>query len=267
MKVFLLGCGNIGRFLAKAAQDMDEVEEIIINDNHPEFIIDFISSLTKACLVDSFELIDEVDLVVEAASQEAARMILPMALSKGKDIMVLSVGALVDDDFREECRRLSKENGGRIMIPSGALCGGDGLRSAAVAGLNEVELISTKGPKSLKGVKYLEDKGIDVEAIETKTVLFRGSAREAVRLFPKNVNVSATVSLLGVGFDRTMVTVILDPEAKDNSHELIAHGDFGTIHTKTSNRPFPENPATSYLAALSAVSALRRIISNEWIGI
>ena len=267
MRVFLLGCGTIGRVLAKAADDMEMVEETIIFDKYPERLASFTSELRKACVTDSLDHMAEADLVVEAASQEAACMALPMALGMGKDILVMSVGALVDDTFREECRELSKRKGGRIMVPSGAVSGADGLHSAAAGGLRRVELTTIKGPKSLRNIPFLEERGIDVDSFKDLTVLFRGSARDAVRQFPRNVNVSATVSLLGLGFDDTVVTIAVDPDSDENRHILEAEGDFGSLLAETRNVPFPDNPATSYLAALSAVAALRRAVDNEWVGI
>ena len=93
------------------------------------------------------------------------------------------------------------------------------------------------------------------------------TARDAVKLFPKNINVAATVSLLGVGFDKTKVTIVVDPSFHSNSHELRVKGEFGQMTCHTYNVPSPDNPKTSYLAAMSAISALKRIVRNEWIGI
>ncbi|MBR2255038.1 MAG: aspartate dehydrogenase, partial [Candidatus Methanomethylophilaceae archaeon] len=207
------------------------------------------------------------DLVIEAASQDAAHALLPRVVSRGVDVMVMSVGALVDDDFRKMVADKAKECEARIYIPSGAICGTDGLRSSSVGGLEEVELITTKGPKSLSGIEYVINKGIDVDSLTEPTVVYSGPAREAVKLFPKNVNVAATVSLLGLGFDRTKVTVVVDPETKSNSHELRIKGEFGQMTCHTYNVPSPDNPRTSYLAHMSAISALKRIVRNEWIGI
>ena len=147
------------------------------------------------------------------------------------------------------------------------MCGLDGLRSSSVGELEEVELVTTKGPRSLSGIQYVIDQGIDVDAVTERTIVYSVPAREAVKLFPKNVNVAATVSLLGIGFDRTKVTVVLDPEIRSNSHELRIKGEFGMMDCHTFNVPSPDNPKTSYLAAMSAISALKRIVRNEWIGI
>ncbi|MDR0309305.1 MAG: aspartate dehydrogenase, partial [Candidatus Methanoplasma sp.] len=207
------------------------------------------------------------DLVIEAASQAAAREILPAVVARGVDIMIMSVGSLVDDDFRTMIFEKARVSEAKVYIPTGALCGCDGLRSASAGGLDEVELITMKGPKSLLGVEYMESRGIDVEKITEVTTIYSGHAREAVKLFPRNVNVAATVALLGVGFDKTKVTVVVDPAIKSNSHELRIRGEFGEMTCQTRNIPEPDNPRTSHLATLSAIAALKRIVRNEWFGI
>lgn len=268
MRITIVGCGSIGSKLAKAADEMAEVKRIYLIDINKDVAEKAAKGLNKAIVVNSVEEeLYHCDLVIEAASQDAAKDILSKAVGRGVDIMLMSVGALVDDDFRTLMFDRAKNNGSRIFIPSGAVCGTDGLRAAAIDELDSVELISTKGPNSLAKVKYVEDKGIDVHALKEKTTIFSGPAREAVQLFPKNVNVAATVSLLGIGFDRTTVTIVLDPTSKSNSHELVVKGKFGMTNCHTFNVPSPENPRTSYLASLSAISALKRIIRNEWIGV
>ena len=89
---------------------------------------------------------------------------------------------------------------------------------------------------------------------------------EAVKLFPKNINVAASVSLVGLGFQRTLVTIIADPSATENVHRVVATGDFGKFTVEMSNIPSPKNPRTSYIAVLSAVSAVKKIVGNVWYG-
>jgi aspartate dehydrogenase len=268
MRITIVGCGSIGSKLAKAADEMKEVKRIYLVDVRKELAEQTAAKLKKAIVVDSVEEeLYHCDLVIEAAAQAAAREILPKVVARGVDIMVMSVGTFVDDDFRTLVFEKAKISEAKIYIPTGALCGTDGLRSASVDHLDEVELITMKGPKSLADVQYLIDKGIEVEKIAERTTVYSGTAREAVKIFPKNVNVAATVSLLGVGFDRTKVTVVLDPEIKSNSHELRIRGKFGEMVCHTYNYPEPDNPKTSHLATLSAISALKRIVRNEWFGI
>jgi len=268
MRITIIGCGSIGSKLAKAADEMNEVKRIYLMDIRKGTAEKVAAGLNKAIVIESVE--DELyhsDLVIESASQEAAKEILPKVVARGVDIMIMSVGSLVDDDFRTMVFDKAKVSEAKIYIPTGALCGVDGLRSASVDEMEEVELITMKGPKSLLGVKFIEEKGIDVEKITEKTTIYSGYAREAVKLFPRNVNVAATVSLLGIGFDKTKVTVVVDPDIKSNSHELRIKGKFGVMNCHTYNIPEPDNPKTSHLATLSAIAALKRIVRNEWFGV
>ncbi|MBE6520055.1 MAG: aspartate dehydrogenase [Candidatus Methanomethylophilaceae archaeon] len=268
MRITIVGCGSIGSRLALAADEMAEVKRIYLTDSVPGIAEELAARMKKAIVVEDVEEeLYHCDLVIESATQAAAKQILPKVVSRGVDIMVTSVGALVDDEFREMVMQKASECEAKVYIPSGAVCGTDGLRSSSVGELEEVELIVTKGPKSFHNVQYVIDKGIDVDQVKEKTVIYSGPAREAVKDFPKNVNVAATVSLLGIGFDRTKVTIVLDPETHSNSHELKLKGEFGEMDCHTFNVPYPDNPKTSYLAAMSTISALKRIVRNEWIGI
>jgi aspartate dehydrogenase len=271
MRILIIGCGSIGNVLAKAAQAMPEIDLIYFTDRSEQRARSRATEFSKGRLTgydDSsiIRSIAEVDLVIEAASQEAAKRFTPMCLERGRDVMVMSVGVFHDDAFRNNCFDLARRNKARLYIPSGAVCGTDGLRSAQ-GRIDEVHLITTKGPNGFHDVPYLVEKGVDVTKLTQPTVLFEGPAREAVRLFPKNVNVAATVSLMGLGFDRTRVTIVCDPRSTVNSHQLMAKGAFGELKAEIQNVPSPENPATSYLAALSAVSALKSIATNVWVGV
>ena len=268
MRITIVGCGSIGSKLAKAADEMAEVKRIYLMDEDAPRAEKLAAALNKAIIInDVEEELYHTDLVIEAASQRAATSIVPKVVARGVDIMIMSVGALVDDKFRAMVQEKATHAEAKIFIPSGAICGTDGLRSSAVGELEEVELITTKGPKSLEGVDWIVEHGIDVDKLTEPTTVFSGTARDAVKLFPKNINVAATVSLLGVGFDKTKVTIVVDPAIHSNSHELRIKGEFGQMVCHTFNVPSPDNPKTSYLAAMSAISALKRIVRNEWIGI
>ena len=268
MRITIVGCGSIGSKLAKFADGMEEVKRIYLLDVQKKLAEDLAATLNKAIVVDSVE--DELyhcDLVIEAASQEAAKEVAMMTVNRGVDIMIMSVGALVDDEYREAFFEKAKQTAAKIYIPSGAIAGTDVLRAAHIDEIESVELITTKGPKSLAHVKYLENNNIDVTKYDSPTIIYNGTAREAVKDFPQNINVAATVSLLGIGFDRTHVKIVVDPAATVNSHELRIRGAFGEAVCHTNNTPSPDNPKTSYLASLSAEAALKRIIRKQYIGI
>ncbi len=268
MRILIIGCGSIGTNLALTADSMPEVTKIYIFDCKPHAAKKLAEKTEKGIAVDSVE--EELyhsDLVIEAASQEAARTYIPVVVERGVNMVVMSVGALVDDDFREQILVKASEAEACIYIPSGAVSGLDGLRSSIEAGIDSVELITTKGPKSIEDVEYVLEQGIVVDDLKEKTEVFYGTAREAVKLFPKNINVAATVSMFGIGFDRTKVRIIVDPEATFNSHSLIYSGDFGRAECHTYNIPSPDNPRTSHLSVLSASHALRSLVKNVWIAI
>ena len=268
MRITILGCGTIGCKLARAADQMDEAKRIYLIDIVKEKAERLASQLNNAIVLESVE--DELyhcDLVIEAARQDAAREILLKTASRGVDIMVTSVGALVGDDFREMIFEKAKSCDARIFIPSGALFGTDGLRAASNDELAQVSLEFTAGKGSLAHVEYLESNGVDVNKIDKPTEMFRGTARDAVKLFPRNVNIAATVAILGVGFDKTEVSIVFDPAADTNTYVLTVEGRCGEAVSKTSSVDAPESPSTSNLSSLSAIAALKRIVRNEWAGI
>ena len=147
MRITIVGCGSIGTKLAEAADAMDEVKRIYLIDVVRPLAEELANKLNKAIVVDSVE--DELyhcDLVIEAASQAAASDVVYKTVSRGVDIMLMSVGALVDDEFREMVFEKARQTDAKVFIPSGALSGTDGLRSASLDELDEVELITKKGP-------------------------------------------------------------------------------------------------------------------------
>jgi aspartate dehydrogenase len=268
MRITIVGCGSRGRKLAEAADKMMEVKRIYLLDIKKERVEALAKSINKAEAVENVEEeLYHCDLVIECATQEAAREVLPKVVARGVDIMIMSVGALVDDDFRESIVEKAKQCDAKVYIPSGAISGTDGLRASTVGEIQKVELITTMPPLSFEGVKYVQEKGIDLKSIKENTILFTGTAREAVQLFPKNINVAATVSIMGIGFDKTMVTIAADPDIKINSHHLMIKGEFGELSSHTYNVPSTASPMTSNLSVFSAISAMQRIVMNQWVGI
>jgi aspartate dehydrogenase len=207
--------------------------------------------------------IEEVDLIMESASQEAVGELLPLAVERGKDILVMSVGGLMG---KEELINKAQEKNCHIFIPSGALAGLDAVQSANIGEIKNATLTTIKPPKALLGAPYIEQKGIDIFSFKEPTIIYEGNAKEAIKLFPANVNVAAALSLAGIGVDKTKVRIVVDPNAEKNIHKIEVEGDFGKIIAQTENNPSPSNPRTSYLAILSAISLLKKLTSPLRIG-
>jgi len=250
IKIGLLGCGNIGHIIAH------HTGSFAISSVYDQ-VFDRASEIADLCGgraykdFDSF-LESDIDIVVEAASVSAARAHALDVLSHNKDMIIMSVGALTDVDFRDECRRTALAHGKKIYIPSGAIFGLDNLKIGNISKIDRLLLRTTKSPASL---------GLDTR--ERKQI-FSGKANECIKAFPKNVNVSVAMSL-AAGQD-TDVELWVDPAVDRNVHELFFEGDFGEAYIRVTNFPSPDNPATSYLAALSILSLLEKITDPIVIG-
>jgi aspartate dehydrogenase len=259
----LIGCGAMGTTIAEAF-DAGKIPGRLAcvydaDRNRAQALAKKLKSPPEIC-PDARTLIEKSDFVVEAASQDAVKEHMLEAVRSGKGCLIMSVGALMDQKLMGRLKAESAKTGAAIHLPSGAIAGVDGLLSAACGTIEEVTLTTTKPPAGLKDVKYLVDKGIDVDLITQPTIVYDGTASEAVSLFPKNINVSAIVSI--ASGRNAKVRIIADPKAKTNVHEIRVRGSFGEITTRTSNVPSPANPKTSYLAALSAIAALKKITEN-----
>jgi len=273
MKVGLVGCGAIGATLARAIINGEAGDCILIAvcDVREEKMIKLRDELSMPELfitTDVNELLSrkDVELVIEAASQRVIQDIGEKVLSAGKNMVIMSVGALSDLELLNRLKDLAKERGVNVFIPSGAICGIDGVKSASVGGLSRVEIRTTKHPHSLEGAPYLIENNIDLSELTSPLVVFKGSAKDAARGFPMNVNVAVTLSLAGIGVEKTIVTIVADPDSKRTKHEIFAEGEFGKMTSCVENLVHPKNPKTSYLSALSVIRTLKKITEVIQIG-
>ncbi len=266
-RVGLVGCGTIGSRLALAV-DSGKVPNASITalfDVMPQNAVTLGEKLGRRPNAyrdfDEF-LRSDADIMVETASQQAVKTFARSILAAGKDLMIMSVGALADPAFLTELLDVSKKAGCTIYIPTGAIAGIDAIRSVRDL-IETITLTTTKNPSALTGAPFFESRGIRPEEIKGRTVIYSGPASEAVKLFPANVNVAAVLSLAGIGVEKTRVNIVADPEASTNRHEISAIGSFGEIHISVNNVPSPSNPKTSYLAVLSAIECLRSICDDS----
>ncbi len=265
IKVGLVGCGTIGSAIAKEIdKEIPELKLVAVCDRNQVKTRKLVESLNqKPDLTTVDELIEASDLVIEAASAKIVAELVEKTINRRKNIMVMSVGGLVD---RVDLFEKAKAKGRRVYFPSGAIAGLDAIKGAKESGIDLVTLTTYKPPSGLQGAPYLAQKGIELSEIKEKTILFEGSCREAVKAFPKNINVAASLAFAGVGLEKTRVRMIVDPGIKRNVHHIVVEGDFGRLETRTENLPSPLNPKTSYLAVLSAIATLKGIVNPLKVG-
>ncbi|MBN2331005.1 MAG: aspartate dehydrogenase [Candidatus Aenigmarchaeota archaeon] len=256
LKIGIIGCGSIGTLLARHADKRKDIRLLHLFDEDNNKARVLAGKLrNKATVVRGIAELSECDLVIEAASQEAVREH-ALAVLDSSDLMIMSMGALADEELLSKLTRKAEEKGRTIHLPSGAVAGLDGIKSAAMGETESVTLTTRKPPKGLLGAPGLALLDVGLGGIRKPTVVFEGTADEAARLFPRNVNVAVAISLAGIGAGKTKVRIIADPFADRNVHEIAVEGSFGRIVTRTENVPLPKNPKTSKLAALSAIATL-----------
>ena len=256
----ILGCGSIGREIALAVQQGKAGDAKIVGlfdqvqGSASLLAKDLGISVIATESIEEFLSIADLEFVVECASPQAVYDYSAKILSAEKDLLVMSSGALVSNDFTDKLYKLAKSLNLRLIIPSGALGGIDAIK-AVKHELETVTLTTIKPPRGLKGApgfKKWEDR-----QILKSTIIFEGPAMEATKLFPANVNVAATLGLAGLGSLNTIIKIIADPKAKNNTHIVEAVGSMGKLQFIMELEPHPTNPKTSSLAIYSAIQAIQ----------
>ena len=265
-KIAILGCGAIGTQIAQAIDSGKIPAQLTqIYDQSKEAAQKLVSKLNnKPIIVENSHLLSsgQVDLVVETASQQAVKDVALSVLQNKRDLMIMSVGALLDESIFEVLADACKEFNKQVILPSGAIAGLDAIKSIKDE-LDSITLTTTKNPNSLKGAKFFETSDIDLDKIEKSTTIFEGTANDAVKLFPANINVAALLSLVGIGSKNTKVKIVADPTTTKNTHQINAQGKFGKMNFIIQNEPDQNNPKTSRLAILSAIQTLRNYCSDN----
>jgi aspartate dehydrogenase len=255
LKIGIVGCGTIGTALARAMDDGRIPARLAGLANRTRTRAEALARSLRASppVLTLPELVQVSDCVVEAATGDALQEIVPACLREGRDVIVISVGGLLGHGewFRE-----AEARGCRILYPSGAIAGLDGVRGAAVGRVDSVTLTTRKPPKGLAGAPYVVERGINLEALTQETLLFEGTAREACKGFPTNVNVSAALSLACIGPDQTRVRIYAVPGGAFNQHRIEVRGEFGRLTVEIENVPSATNPRTGLLSIFSAIAFL-----------
>lgn len=195
-------------------------------------------------------------LLVDCSTHLGFLQHVPDALEIGIPVISISTGVLARAGMIKKLDRAAQKGGSSIKFLSGAVGGIDALVSASTGKISQAAYTGRKPPASWKGTPA--ENHCDLDTLREPFTHFKGTAREAARLYPKNANVAATIALAGVGLDELQVTLIADPSVQKNLHEIRACGNFGNLLVQLEASPLPENPRSSALAAMSIVAELKR---------
>jgi aspartate dehydrogenase len=208
------------------------------------------------------KLAEAADIVVECAPSRLVRSIVAPVVTSGKTAIVLSVGALLEN---EDLIDLAKKNGGQIVVPTGALIGLDAVTAAAEGTIHSVRMVTRKPLQGLAGAPHLVENNLSIEGLTEPLRIFEGTAREAAKGFPANLNVAVALSLAGIGPDRTRVEIWADPTVTRNTHRIEVDSDSARFSMSIENIP-SENPRTGRITALSVIACLRKQRASLRIG-
>jgi len=266
LRVAIAGLGTIGKVIATKLDsgDIPGCRLSAVCGRDPAKTSAFIDGLATAVpSVALGELAAHADIVVECAPAHLLREIVEPAVKAGKKVIVLSVGALLEHPDLLDKRNFAP--GGQIMVPTGALLGLDAVTAAAEGKIQSVRMISRKPPIGFKGAPFLAENNIDIENLDKPLKLFDGTAREAAKGFPANLNVSVALSLAGIGPDQTFLEVWADTTVTRNTHRIEVVSDSAMLHMTIENIP-SENPKTGRITAQSVVAMLRKLSSPVRVG-
>jgi aspartate dehydrogenase len=256
LQVAIAGLGPIGKKVAEALdRGIDGLALAAVSAQNPEKHHNWLGSLKASPAVLPIEgLSDVADIVIECAPAKLLRSIVAPAVTRGKTAIVLSAGALLEN---EDLIDLARQNGGQIVVPTGALIGLDAVTAAAVGEIHSVRMVTRKPVQGLAGAPFLVDNNIDIESIKEPLKIFDGTARQAAKGFPANLNVAVALSLAGIGPDRTRLEIWADPALTRNVHRVEVDSDSARFSMSIENIP-SENPKTGRITALSVIALLRK---------
>ncbi len=256
-KIAIAGLGAIGKALARKLGEnaIPGMELVAVSArDHDKARRTLAEAGADAPVLSLAQLAEVADLVVECAPAAIFADIARPTLMAGKKMMALSVGALLS---HYELVELARQHGGQIIVPTGALLGLDAVSAAAEGVIHSVNMVTRKPVKGLLGAPYLVEHNIAIEDIKAPLKIFDGSAREAAKGFPANLNVAVALSLAGIGPDKTHLEIWADPTVTRNTHRILVDSDSASLDMTIANIP-SENPKTGRITALSVIAALRK---------
>ncbi|MCK5214712.1 MAG: DUF108 domain-containing protein [Candidatus Omnitrophica bacterium] len=258
VKIGILGCGAIGSRIAIAC--FDEIQDFCrlsrIYDIADEKMNDLLNKVSQPLLKRKSlqDLIKNCDLMVEAVNSTKTRALIKEALLAKKDVLAMSAGKLIS---AQSLFKIAQKNHCTIIVPSGAIAGIDAIQAASLTRVFSATLTTRKPLSGFSNNDYLRKKRINLSRIKKEQTIFEGSVKDAVKHFPRNINVAATLALSLHNKAPLKVRILTSPHFKNNSHEIEILGDFGKLKCRTYNDVCPDNPKTSFLAILSGIQALK----------
>ena len=242
MRVGFLGCGKIGEamvndLLRRGKDTVSFVQAFDYQDEQKRYPV-----ITEQ----DESLLAQTDLVVECATADALKQNFE-GIIRHCNLMTFSVTAFSDHKFETYAKETAKKYGHHIYLPHGAILGVDGIADGQSL-LTQVSILTTKNPKSLGRTD------------EERTVVYDGPTRQACALYPRNVNVHATVALAGLGFDQTRSMIVSDPAVSTNTHIITAEGD--GIHFRIEVSSFSTGGVTGKYTPYSACASLARVLQD-----
>lgn len=269
-KIALVGVGTIGGFVLDNVMEgkVDNVEIVVACvRNEKSRGIDKLDKYGIPWITDPHKLLDwDLDAVVEVATQETLEAIGEKILRAGINLVPISLGAFVDGDLLGTLINAAEESNTNLYIPSGGIGALDALKAATIAGVDNVTMTTRKHPVAWTNIPYIEEMGLDLDEIDEEYLLYEGPARDCVKKFPQNINIAAALSLAGIGFDKTTIKIVIDPEVEYNTHSISVEGKAGKFNITFENVPVPSNPKTTYQACLSILAVLQKVGSPYHMG-
>ncbi len=237
-KIVLFGSGKLTKIIVDCyKKGLLDGYEIVGCYSKTKEHRDLINKELNVKLIDSFdELINlKPDYLVEATNPSSTKEILEKTLKNKINVILLSIGALADEEYYKYIENIAKENNVKIHLASGAISGFEVLRTAKLMGLTKSSLTNTKGSNRLKGTSLYKD-GMDEESM----VAFEGTAFDAIKNLPTGINVGVATALATQGVHETRIKINAVPNYIGDSQcidiecgdKIKAHLD---VYSKTSD--------------------------------
>jgi aspartate dehydrogenase len=264
VRVGIVGLGSVGRTVARALDaSLEGYELTAVSAQRTGPAEEFARSLrSRPAVLPAADVADACELVVECAPAAVFRELAEPAVERGRVLVVLSAGALLDSwDLVERARG----TGAQILVPTGAIVGLDAVQAAAEGTVHSVRMVTRKPVTGLQGAPFLAEAGLDIADITEPVRIFSGTARGAAAGFPANLNVAVALALAGVGPDRTSLEIWADPGLDRNTHRIDVDADSASFSMSIANVP-SENVKTGLITALSVIALLRKRMAPLRIG-